>query len=94
MVGKRGRRNRRRKKKAKDAPVNKNDKNNTNGNGSTPIRKSSQKLPKQTSISIRKEKFTSLILAHPQLDPKTTTATIGVLCKLCAISLWSMTLSL
>ena len=36
----------------KDAPVNKNNKNNTNGNGSTPIRKSSQKLPKQTwSIS-------------------------------------------
>ena len=78
----------------KDAPVNKNNKNNTNGNGSTPIRKKLAKATKaDVEYFIRKEKFTSLILAHPQLDPKTT---LPQLLEFCANSapfiVWSMTL--
>jgi len=69
-------------------------KNNSNGNDSIPSKK---KLTKATRADvdyfIRKEKFTSLILAHPQLDPKTT---LPQLLEFCANStpfiVWSMTL--
>jgi tRNA (adenine-N(1)-)-methyltransferase non-catalytic subunit len=71
-------------------------KNNSNGNGNDSI-PSKKKLTKATRADvdyfIRKEKFTSLILAHPQLDPKTT---LPQLLEFCANStpfiVWSMTL--
>ena len=65
-------------KDGKDATANNknnnnNNNNNNNGNDSIPSKKKHSKATKvDVEYFVRQEKFTSLILAHPQLDPKTT----------------------
>lgn len=85
-------------KDGKDATANNknnnNNNNNNNGNDSIPSKKKHSKATKaDVEYFVRQEKFTSLILAHPQLDPKTT---LPQLLEFCANStpfiVWSMTL--